>query len=282
MLGSNEVKTIYNSYNSVYAQPKVVAEWNANMFAEPYVAAGGNFGAITDNPVYKTASNAVVPAQTILFTDLSFTNKDAVRISFEAYSSTPVEATVTLYKGGVDSKSTTINVGINSQRYTVDYFSYDPEKMIEFTSMYLGFESGGQSINVSSIEMYKISRYDARNSNEFPVDSLYIKRLGGEAFVDNSSLMAIMLPNNSNIYPHNIIYSGFSKELTADNSQDLCRNFIPSKFSKNKYFIMDRSVDGDVFIKYKTLFKMNKLVLKANSAHDIPESISFSLLFPIL
>lgn len=271
MLGSSAAKDVFKTYYSVESRQYVYGEWNANLFANPYVWGIGDGSS-------QTISDQSGDSISFSLTSQSFTNNQAIRFSFDATASSPVTARVTVsgYNGStlIDSKTSEITLYSVSNKYVVDFYTYSNNKFSSITSINVSIitDESGYSPDYSNIKAYKISRFDAINREYLPVESVFKRRLAGEAFVDGYSSQ---LSNNVNAVPVNIAYNNFYVE--QKNGKRVCRNFIPSRNSAFKYSILDINYDTTVFAKYEYEFKTNKLVLKVNSTNELPASVSIQI-----
>lgn len=307
MLGDSTLQNWYASADSLQIKPKIIAEWNANVFAKPYVWGHGD-GSFTEvasmsNPnnlvvtnngslggtakkfaitfPYTTNSSTKAEEHKITHTVTSPSTSKVQRLSFFATAvdelfELSVLATAKDSSGSIINQTTKIITVTpsKSMAHVVDCFSYAGDRAIatmEYT--FLGLNTSfnpSTTIIIDSPRVYDISHLELVVSQYASVESLFKNNRPGDPYIYNHPSKPL---SNGNVSPYYMAYSNFIDSV--DSSWKKGRNFLAAHNAAFKYYFYSftsTNNSASIFTKYTNKMPVNKIIMKVNSIKNIPSS----------
>lgn len=309
MLGDSTLQNWYASADSLQIKPKVIAEWNANAFAKPYIwghgdatfeevstmsnatnltitnngSLGGTSKKFTIVFPYNNNSSSESEEHVVTYSIASPDINKVYRLSFFATSldellEISVLATAKDSSGNIiDQRNKNITVlPSKSTSHTVDSFSYAGDKAIatmEYT--FLGRNTAfdpSTTIVIDSPRIYTIEHSEMSISQYAGVEYVFKNNRPGDPYIYNHPTNPIA---NQNVSPYYMAYNNFVSPDSVDSSWRKGRNFLAAYNAAFKYYFYNFTAANNtasIFTKYTNKMPVNKIIMKVNSIKNIPSS----------
>lgn len=308
MLGSSELQRWYANSESMYVQPKVVAEWNANetlklrsfghgsgVYSGINSISGASYNAGTKTYTITYPSNQSGPTTVYTITPssaISPSPDNSYRLFFGAKTSSE-SLNVTITAVCKDSSGNILNqvsksmdiFSAEDKWFYADAYVNDISKSIasvEFNITSFNRTSSSNTLSIINPLVYTISQADPIKYPYTSVEDVFSSSRPGEPYSDYG------ISGNGNVSPYNLAFYKFvntfvsvgTPKTGSEPSKASIRDFMPNHRAAFRYYLYQPNAvnSNSLFATYDSAFKANKVVVKVNSKRNLPSAISMQIM----